>query len=163
MKHRSILIATAAAVSLAGCSAKPRSFVPTLAAAPSDQAKYDAEYQACETMVAAGKRSGFKDSLASAGTGVVAGVGAGAVTGAAMAGTYATYAGAAAAASAVIVAVPVVGIAAAWGLSKSKKAKREKEAKAAMSQCLSEHGYSVASWDVAKKKRKAKPAAAPVS
>lgn len=147
-----IAIVLIVATSLAACSAKPRQFVPTLASAPADQLSYDADYQNCAKMVAGGKRSGFKDSLASAGTGVAAGMGAGALGTAALAGTYASYAGAAAAASAIIVAIPVVGIAAAWGVSKRKKLKREAELKQATATCLHEHGYRVADWKVTKKK-----------
>jgi hypothetical protein len=139
-----------AALSTAACSSRPREFAPTLAAAPADAAKYDADYQACRMMVAEGQRSGFGSRVASGGAGVAAGAG----VGLAMAGgTYGTYAGAAAAAGATLVMMPVVGVLGAWGLAKVKKGKREKEVKTALGQCLTELGYTVGDWKVDKKQK----------
>ena len=108
-------------------------------------------------MVAEGQRSGFGARLASGGVGVAAGVG---VTAAAVGGTASTMAGAAAAASAAVVMLPVVGVAAAWGVAKARKAKKEREVKDATALCLSEAGYVVRDWTVAKRKRPAGTASA---
>jgi hypothetical protein len=55
-------------------------------------------------------------------------------------------------AGATVVALPFVAVAGAWGLAKSKKKKKEKAIQTAMTGCLSERGYEVASWDRASKK-----------
>lgn len=150
---------TAAAVSilmLAACSSRPREFVATLAAPPEDQAKYEATYEACRTLVAQGYRSGFGARIASAGMGV-AGVGAGlavgAGVGAATMGTGAGVAAAGAAASTALVMVPVLGVAAAWGFAKARKTRKEREIKTAMSLCLSEQGYTVDDWRKSKRRK----------
>jgi hypothetical protein len=143
-------IIVAAALSTVACSSRPREFAPTLAAAPADAGKFDADYETCRVMVAEGRRSGFGSRLASGGAGVAAGAG----VGVAMAGgTYGTYAGAAAAAGATLVMMPVVGVLGAWGVAKMKKGKREREIKSAMALCLTEHGYSVSDWKVDKKQK----------
>jgi predicted NUDIX family NTP pyrophosphohydrolase len=61
---------------------------------------------------------------------------------------------------------PVIGIAGAWGVAKRSKNRKEKEVKAATALCLSELGYTVEGWKVAKdqeriKLPKAKKAATP--
>ena len=148
-KHR-YFAAGLSLVALAGCSSRPRDFTPTLQAAPADGAKYAADYESCRKMVAEGQRSGFGARLASGGAGVVAGVG---VTAATVGGTAGTMAGAAAAASVAMVMLPVVGVAAAWGVAKARKANKEREVKDATALCLSEAGYMVSDWTVAKRRR----------
>lgn len=150
-KHK-IFAASLSLVALVGCSSRPRDFTPTLQAAPADASQYAADYESCRTMVAEGQRSGFGARLASGGVGVAAGVG---VTAATVGGTGGTMVGAAAAASAAAVMLPVIGVAAAWGVAKARKAKKEREVKAATALCLSEAGYTVSDWTVAKKKRPA--------
>ncbi|MBA3677058.1 MAG: hypothetical protein H0W74_06585 [Sphingosinicella sp.] len=142
--NRQIVLVTGLAVSLAGCSSRPRQFAPEMKVAVSDPAKYAADYETCRTLVANGQRSGFAGQVASGGAGVAAGVGAGAVV---MGGTGGTLAGAAAAASAAMVMMPIVGIAAAWGLAKNRRLKKEKEIKQATALCLSEAGYMVTGWE----------------
>lgn len=143
------------ALSLSACSSRPREFAPSLAAAPADQSKFEADYLTCRTMVAEGQRSGFGARLASGGVGVAAGAG----VGVAMAGgTYGTMAGAAAAASATLVLMPVVGVLGAWGLAKAKKSKKERELKQALGTCLSELGYTVEDWKVDKSQKRIKVA-----
>ena len=156
MNKKSICVVAALAVSLTACSSKPRYFEPRLAAAPDNQERFEAAQENCRTMVAEGQRSGFGARLASGGLGVAAGVG---VTAATMGGTYGTMAAAATAASAALVMMPVIGVAAAWGVAKANKAKKEKDVKEATALCLSELGYTVSEWKVAKRpKKKAKPA-----
>ena len=160
MQAKKTLITILAVSLLTACSSRPREFAPTLAAAPADAAKYDADYQNCRVLVANGQRSGFGSGVASAGVGTAAGVG----VGAAMAGgTYGSVAAASAAAAATLVLMPVVGVVGAWGIAKRNKLKKEREIKAATSLCLSENGYSVASWKADKsqpriKRQKAKKA-----
>jgi membrane protein implicated in regulation of membrane protease activity len=101
-------------------------------------------------MVAEGQRSGFGARLASGGVGVAAGVG---VTAAAVGGSAGSMAAAAAAASAAVVMLPVVGVAAAWGMAKARKARKERDVKSATALCLSELGYTVDDWKVAKKSK----------
>jgi hypothetical protein len=110
-------------------------------------------------MVAEGRRSGFGARLASGGVGVAAGVGATAAT---LGGTYGTMAAASAAMAASAVMLPVVGVAAAWGVARAQKAKKERAVKSAMALCLSEGGYDVADWKVAKKRKK-KPSPRPAA
>jgi uncharacterized membrane protein YfcA len=148
MDRRNIVTAALVIVALAACSSRPREFEPTLQAAPADAAQYERDYETCRTLVAQGQRSGFGAQLASAGTGVAAGVGI--PVGIAALGEAATYA----VASTAVVFMPLVGVGAAWGMAKRKKNKKEREIKQATALCLSEHGYTVGSWDVAKKRKK---------
>jgi hypothetical protein len=60
--------------------------------------------------------------------------------------------GAAAAAAAAVAILPFAGLAGAWGISKIKKTKKERAIKAAMAECLSEGGYSVARWNAMSKR-----------
>ena len=146
-----------AAVSLSACSSRPREFAPTLAAVPADPAKYAADYQTCRTMVAEGQRSGFGARVASGGVGTVAGIGLGAAL---AGGGGGTMVGAMAAAATAAMMAPVIGIAGAWGMAKRSKNKKEREVKEATSLCLSELGYTVDSWKVAKDQKRIKPSGA---
>jgi hypothetical protein len=69
--------------------------------------------------------------------------------------------GAVAAAMTAVTILPFAGLAGAWGVSKIKKTKKEKAIKAAMAECLSEGGYSVARWDALSKREVRAMAAAP--
>lgn len=73
-------------------------------------------------------------------------VGAGAAT--AMGG----WAGVAAA-SATVVLLPFAIVGGAWGRAKMKRAKKEAAIKEVIGGCLQERGYSVASWERAKRVR----------
>lgn len=137
---------------LAACSSRPREFVPAFKAAPADQARYEMDYEKCRTLVAKGQRSGFGAQVASAGTGVAAGVGV--PLGIAALGEAATYA----VASTAVVLMPLVGVGAAWGMAKRKKNRKEREIKGATALCLSEHGYAVTGWEVGKRRTKANAA-----
>jgi hypothetical protein len=107
-------------------------------------------------MVAEGQRSGFGARMASGGLGVAAGVGATAavIGGGASGGALAAMA----AASTAVVVLPVVGVMAAWGVAKANKSKKENEVKKATGLCLSELGYTVSDWEVAKKRKRARKA-----
>ena len=143
MQAKKTLITILAVSLLTACSSRPREFAPALAAAPADQAKYNADYQNCRVLVASGQRSGFGAGVASAGVGTAAGVGVGAVM---AGGTYGSMAAAYAAAAATLVLMPVVGVVGAWGVAKRNKLKKEREIKAATTLCLAENGYAVTSW-----------------
>ena len=151
LKRVSIVVASA--VILAGCSSRPRTFEPSLAAAPADAAAYEIALATCRQEAAAsiGKGAG---RLGSAAGGAVAGTGAGLAAGAAAASSAssAMFAGAAAAAAAMVVVAPVAAIAGAWGVSKVKKNKKEKIVKTVMGECLAKSGYSVSGWRVMSKK-----------
>lgn len=138
------------AVSLSACSSKPREFTPILAAAPTDEGKYQADYQTCRVLVANGQRSGFGARMASGGLGVAAGVAGGAAL---AGGTGGTMVGAMAAASAAAVMAPVIGLVGAWGVAKHNKNRKERETKEAISLCLSESGYAVSAWERAKRQK----------
>ena len=144
MVSRPIGLAVASALVLGACSSRPRTFEPQLASPPAS-AEYDRTLETCRTLVAQGHRSDFKARLASAGTGVAAGVGI--PLGIAALGEAATYA----VASSAVALMPLVGVGAAWGLAKRKKNNKEREVKEATALCLSEHGYTVSSWKVARK------------
>jgi hypothetical protein len=58
-------------------------------------------------------------------------------------------------ASATVVLLPFAIVGGAWGMAKMKRAKKEAAIKEVIGGCLQERGYSVASWEVAKKKRAA--------
>lgn len=150
--RRQIATAIALILVLTGCSSRPREFVPTLKMAPADQAKYEQDYETCRTLVAKGQRSGFGSRLASAGTGVAAGVGIPMAI--ASLGEAAVFA----VASSAVVLMPVVGVGAAWAMAKRKKNRKEQVIKQATALCLSEHGYVVAHWDLARKHRRVDPA-----
>lgn len=143
---RPICLAVVSALALSACSSRPRTFEPQLASAPAPGAEYYQTLDTCRTLVARGHRSDFKARLASAGTGVAAAVGI--PLGLAALGEAATYA----VATSATALVPLVGIGAAWGMAKRKKNKKEREVKQATALCLSEHGYTVSGWKVAKKR-----------
>lgn len=145
MPGKSVLIVVGVSVALAGCSSRPRSFEPVLAAAPADQQAYDAQLQTCRERLAA--RMDRSGRLTSAAAGTAIGVGAGYAAGAATAaGTSGMIGATAAAAAAAAMVLPVAGLAGAWGVSKIKKTNKERAIKAAMAECLSEGGYSVDKW-----------------
>ena len=144
------LVAAGFCLALEACSSRPREFTPELAAAPPDQAKFDASLDECKQLYVAGKldRSG---RLASGGAGAAAGgaVAAGGVAAATSAGLY----GAAAVMSATLVLMPVAIVGGAIGMAKVKRKRKEKAIQAAMAGCLRDRGYEVASWQRAPKVR----------
>lgn len=142
--------ALAVALLLQACSSRPREFTPALAAAPADQTKFDADYQTCRQLLADGKLNSA-GRLASGAAGAAAGATV-AVVGGAAASSAGFYTGLAVA-GATVVALPFVAVAGAWGLAKSKKKKKERAIQTAMTGCLEERGYQVASWDRLPKQR----------
>lgn len=151
MPRKSVLIGVAASLVLSGCSSRPRSFAPVLAAAPADQQAYDAQLQTCRERLAA--RMDRSGRLTSAAAGTAIGVGAGYAAGAATAaGTSGMIGAAGAAAAAAAMVLPIAGLAGAWGVSKIKKTNKERAIKAAMAECLSEGGYAVEKWRVLSKR-----------
>jgi len=142
MKHWMMAAAGACLVSEA-CSSRPREFTPTLGAAPTDQVQFDAAYAECKQLYVTGKLDS-SGRLASGGAGVAAGGAVGVVgsTAAVGAGLY----GGMAVASATIVLMPIAVIGGAVGMAKIKRHKKEVAIQHAMSGCLHQHGYKVASW-----------------
>ena len=149
MTRTAVMVATAAALLVEGCSSRPRQFAPMLAAPPTgqaafDQAAFDSAYAICGRLLADGKLA--RDGrLASAGAGAAAG-GTAAVVGGATAAAVAGYGGLAVA-SATIVLLPFAIVGGAIGMAKMKRAKKEKAIKTAMTGCLAERGYVVTGWD----------------
>ena len=152
MLNKTLMVAAAAALTLSGCSSRPREFRPTLGIATADAAGFDDAYAACTQLMVAGKldKDGRSGSLGG-------GAAVGATTAAVGAGTAAAMGGWAgvAAASATVVLLPFAVIGGAWGMSKMKRAKKEAAIKQVLGGCLQERGYSVAGWELAKKKRAA--------
>ena len=149
MNHGYVITMTAAALIVQGCSSRPRTFAPTIGAAPSgqasfDQAAFDQAYATCTQLLVTGKldQSG---KLASAGVGAAAS-GAAMAAGPASAAAVAGYSGLAVL-GATIVLLPFVAIGGAVGMAKMKRAKKEKAIKTAMTGCLAERGYTVTSWE----------------
>ena len=153
MKFKAFVAIMSAAALLSGCSSRPRTFTPMLAAPPAgqpafEQASFDAAYATCRQLLVEGKldQSG---RLASAGGGAAAG-GTAAALGGATAAAVAGYGGLAVA-SATIVLLPFAVIGGAIGMAKMKRAKKEKAIRMAMTGCLAERGYRVTDWVKARK------------
>jgi hypothetical protein len=156
MKRTMSIALLAAAVILQGCSSRPRTFSPTLAAPQTgqtafDQAAFDQAYATCRQLLVDGKLD-QNGRLASAGAGAAAG-GTAAVVGGATAAAGAGYGGLAVA-SATIVLLPFAVVGGAIGMAKMKRAKKEKAIHVAMNGCLAERGYSVIDWKKAPRQRK---------
>ncbi len=139
--------AVAVGVLVQGCSSRPREFTPALAAAPVDQARFNADLAECRELLVAGKLDG-NGRLGSAGAGAAAGA-ATMAGGAALATSAGLYTGAAIA-SATVVAIPFVAIAGAIGMAKAKRNKKERAIQQAMAGCLEQREYRVTGWDRAK-------------
>ena len=149
--NRNLLAVTACAgLLLQGCSSRPRQFNPTLGISTAQPAGFDQAYATCTQLMVAGKldRQGRSGSLGG-------GAAIGATTAAVGAGTAAAMGGWAgvAAASATVVLLPFAIVGGAWGMAKMKRAKKEAAIKEVIGGCLQERGYSVAGWEIAKKKR----------
>lgn len=156
------LILAGVALISGGCSTRPRTFNPVLAAPSADPAAYQRDLSECRTLVAQGKRTGFGDAVVATGTGAVAG----AATGVAAAGTGAIPIGigmSGAAAAAFVAVMPLAGIAAGVGVTRAIRSGKEKKVKAALADCLAAHGHSVDSWRLVKKARKTVPEQLPSS
>jgi hypothetical protein len=142
-----------------GCSSRPREFTPMPGIATAQAAGFDQAYATCTQLMVAGKlnQEGRSGSLG-------AGAAAGATTAAVGAGTVAAIGpsmGAFAVASATVVLLPFAVIGGAWGMAKMKRAKKEAAIKNMINGCLQERGYSVAGWEMSRKKRGATAVMAP--
>jgi hypothetical protein len=133
-----------AALSLQGCSSRPREFRPALAAAPESQSSFEAAFAECNQLMAAGKLDA-NGQLASAGVGAAATV----ATAAVGAGAAATAGGLGgfALASATVVLLPFAAVGGAWRMAKTRKNKKERAVQQAMAGCLITRGYPVVGWE----------------
>lgn len=129
-----------------GCASTPRPFTASIApgdpAVAVDPAATEAVLNKCKVLVAEGRRSDFVDTAASTGVGLAAGTGTVAYVAPALIYASAT------AAWALLGAATGVGAAAAYGVSRAARAKKEREIKAALEQCVGEHGYRVMGWEL---------------
>lgn len=132
------------ALTLQGCSSRPREFRPTLAAAPASQSSFETAFSECRQLMVEGKLDA-NGQLTSVGAGAAAGVATAAVGAAATvaAGGY----GALAAASATVVLLPFAAVAGAWRMAKARKTKKERAVQQAMAGCLTTRGYPVVGWE----------------
>lgn len=144
MQNKSIACAVTIALTMAGCSSRPREFAPRLATPPASTAALDAFVAECSQLLVAGKLDG-SGRVGSGATGAAAGSAA-AVAGGAVA-TSMVPADGAALASATIVLLPFVAIGGAVGMAKMKRAKKEKAIKAALAGCRQERGHQVTGWE----------------
>jgi hypothetical protein len=128
---------------LEGCSSRPREFTPMLGVVPASQAGFDTAYADCKQLFVTGKLTS-DGRLASGAAGAAAG-GAIGVAGSAAAVSAGLYGGMAVM-SATLVLMPVAIIGGAVGMAKIKRHKKEKVIQQAISGCLRERGYEVASW-----------------
>lgn len=135
--------ALAAILLLEACSSRPRQFDAQLAVPAADQAGFQAAFDSCKQLLVDGKLDS-NGRLASGAVGAAAGATTLAVGGAA-ATSAGLYAGAAVA-SATLVLIPFVALGGAWGMAKAKRSRKEKAIQTAMSGCLRDRGYEVASW-----------------
>jgi hypothetical protein len=133
---------------LEACSSRPREFTPTLGAAPASEAGFDTAYADCKELLVTGKLTA-DGRLASVGAGAAAG-GAVGVAGTAAAVSAGLYGGMAVM-SATLVLMPFAVIGGAVGMAKIKRHKKEKAIQQAMSGCLRDRGYQVASWQKARR------------
>ena len=150
MRNR-LMAAAAFSLVLDACSSRPREFTPTLGAAPTDQARFDAAYDDCRQLFVAGKLD-TSGRLASGGAGAAAGgaVGLAGSAGVASAGLW----GGMAVASATLVLMPVAIVGGAIGMAKIKRHKKEQAIQRVMAGCLHDRGYDVASWAKAPKMKR---------
>lgn len=141
--RQGFIAAVAACLTLSACSSRPREFTPTLSAQLTDQARFESAYADCKQLLVTGKLDS-SGRLASGGVGAAAGgaVGAAGTAAAASAGLY----GGMAVMSATLVLMPVAVIGGAVGMAKIKRHKKEMAIQRAMSGCLRERGFEVASW-----------------
>ena len=159
MKAQFTAAALIAALSLQGCSSRPREFSPTLAAAPADQTGFETAFSECRQLMVDGKLTSH-GQLASGGAGAAVGATTAAVGGTAAA-AVGGYAGLAVA-SATVVLLPFAAVAGAWRLAKTKKNKKEKGIQQAMAGCLTGRGYPVVGWEPVPRKTSAAKADTPM-
>lgn len=140
---RALLFVVAAAVTLAGCSSRPREFSPVVAVAPADQAAFNGAVAQCGTLLAEGKLTS-EGRLASGAAGAAAS-GATLAAGSAVASSAGMFGGMAIA-GATIILLPFAAIGGAYGMAKARQKKKEAAIQTAMAGCLRERGYEVTGW-----------------
>jgi hypothetical protein len=151
--RRQVLIIVVIASLTMGCSTRPREFRAQLAAPTTDEQKFEQDMRLCQVMVRRGFQSNFKAAAAQ----VLMGTGGGVVAGS-VAGSFGTTLSSAIGlgSGALVVAGPLIG----FGVSRAIRSGREKKYKAALTTCLSEYGYAVATWEKQKRLTKAEIAGA---
>ncbi len=153
MRNSSLMAAAYAAMLVSGCSTRPRNFAANLSAPVADRAVFENDYRTCQTLVRGGHRSGFRSaaSTIAVGAGAISGgiaVGAvGAGVGASTAGVGTGWSSVGAGLGAAAAAATVFVAAAGFGVTRLIRGGRERKYKRAMSDCLSEYGYGVGSWE----------------
>ncbi|MDO1559192.1 hypothetical protein Q0812_07095 [Brevundimonas sp. 2R-24] len=145
-----VALVACGALAASACSTTPRAYSPVMAAAPADQAAFEAAFNQCSQEVAAGRTQNFREGRGGAvagGTalGAAAGVvaGASAASGAGMLGGVAAGAGLA---TGLILVAPIAII----GMSAAKRGHNERIVRDAMTRCLAEEGHTVADWRLAR-------------
>jgi hypothetical protein len=133
------------ALALGGCvSTNPRPYAPLLQPPPVDQAAAQAAFNGCAARVASGARH-FGGNATTVLAGSAGAVATGEVLGsAAVAGAYGVAGAGAFAATGVglLILVPLGTL----QLSRHRRASNEREVQAAMTGCMQEAGYHIASW-----------------
>jgi hypothetical protein len=170
-RFKSIIGTCCILIAVSGCSTRPRYFKASLSQIPADQAQFEETMAVCRTLVGRGYKSNFSSQLASALpgtvgiyagtaaalTGVFAGLGASIANGISVSlGGTATAASSGAGTAAGATIFPIVGLAIGFGVSRAIRSGREKKLKAALSTCLNEYHYSVATWAPAKRPKTVK-------
>lgn len=156
-----VLVVSAVALMMGGCSSRPRQFIATVNPPASDEAAYQRDFATCDILARKGYKSGFKAlALSTAGgTAIGYGVGVGASSIAAASavtggGIGVIGNGIAAGATAGVGALIIVGLPVGFGISRAIRGGREKRLKRTISSCLTEYGYTVADWTRVKKPKK---------
>lgn len=150
MRNRqAIACLVAVSVMASGCSTRPRNFAANVSTPVADRIAFENDYRTCQSLVRAGHSSNFKGAAATLATTGVATLGAGAAVVSTGLGGVNIATGAA---SASLAAVPFIGLLAGFGVSRAIRGGKERKFKRAMSDCLSEYGYSVGTWTKLKKR-----------
>jgi hypothetical protein len=148
MKHIASLIVITA--SLSACSTRPREFRAVLDKPAAEQDAFEKDLFKCQIMVRRGIKGDFKTTAGQALAGGGGFMAAGSIAASAL--STSTSLGTAIGTSAAFASVggPLVG----FGVSRIIRSKREKKYRASLNSCLSEYGYSVASWEKQKRHKK---------
>lgn len=148
--NRKITMPVIAAILISGCSTRARDFSPTLTAPAADEVAFGQMKATCSILARQGVKSGFKDAALLTGAGAAGALGGAAAATATGAVGFGMSGAAAGAATAGLLAIPL-GI--GFGVSRLIRSGKERRLKRAMSDCLVENGYSVASWSVERKSK----------
>ena len=156
--YRKMGAAMVIAALVQGCSSRPREYAPTMAAAPSAEARaaFDKDVADCHALLVAGKLDS-EGRLGSAGAGAAAGA-ATMAGGAALASSAGLYGGMAVA-SATVVLLPFAAIGGAWAMANAKRSKKERAIQKVMAGCLTTRGHTIVGWEKTGRKMKIDPMA----